>query len=90
MREITVNRFRASLKSCADQAAADHEPLRVTRKQGNDFVVVSAEDWEQLQETLYVLQNASLMRQIKQSSASHHKGEGYCPTQEQLDEINRF
>lgn len=62
----------------------------MTRKQGDDFVINSAEDWGQLQETLYVLQNASLMRQIKPSAASHHKGKGYCPTQEQRNEINRF
>ena len=29
MREITVNKFRASLKNCADQAIFDHELLRV-------------------------------------------------------------
>lgn len=88
MREITVNRFRAALKNCADQAIADHEPLRVTRKQGKDFVIISAEDWEQLQETVYVLQNASLMQQIKKAAASHCSGKGYSPTEEQLDEIN--
>jgi antitoxin YefM len=90
MREITVNKFRAALKNCADQAISDHEPLRVTRKQGKDFVIIGVEDWEQLQETVYVLQNAALMRQIKQSALSHRKGTGYCPTQEQLDEINSF
>lgn len=88
MREITVNRFRAALKNCADQAIADHEPLRVTRKQGKDFVIIGAEDWERLQETVYVLQNASLMQQIKQSAATHRNEKGYSPTEEQLDEIN--
>ncbi|WP_417909909.1 type II toxin-antitoxin system Phd/YefM family antitoxin [Candidatus Electronema sp. PJ] len=88
MREITVSRFKANLKNYTDQAISDHEPLRIIQKQGQDFVVIGAEDWEQLQETVYVLQNANLMRQIKQSAVSHHKGEGYCPTQEQLDEIN--
>ena len=67
MREITVNKFRTALKDFADQAIFDHEPLRVTRKQGQDFVIIGAEDWEQLQETVYVLQNTALMGQIKQS-----------------------
>ncbi|WP_417912288.1 type II toxin-antitoxin system Phd/YefM family antitoxin [Candidatus Electronema sp. TJ] len=88
MREITVNKFRAALKDFADQAIFDHEPLRVTRKQGQDFVIIGAEDWEQLQETVYVLQNTALMGQIKQSDVSHRTGKGYSPTQEQLDEIN--
>jgi len=73
MRELTVTKFKATLKHCADQAIADHEPLRITRTQGKDFVILGAEDWEQLQETVYVLQNSSLMQQIKQSVVSHHK-----------------
>ena len=48
---------------------------------------MSAEDWERDQETLYVLQNTSLMRQIAESSATHQAGSGYTPTKEQLDEI---
>lgn len=48
---------------------------------------MSAEDWERDQETLYVLQNSSLMRQIADSSATHQNGTGHTPTQEQLDEI---
>ena len=54
---------------------------------GDDFVVVSAEDWEREQETLYVLQNSSLMKQIAASSDSHAKNKGYRPTIEELDEI---
>ncbi len=90
MREITVNQFRSTLKSCVDQTNSEHEPLWVTRKRGKDFVVIGAEDWEQLQETLYVLQNSTLMNQIKQSNLSHFEGKGYQPTQSQLDEINRI
>lgn len=90
MREVTVNKFRATLKSCADQTNSEHEPLWVTRKRGKDFVVIGAEDWRQMQETLYVLQNSSLMRQIKQSHQSRRQQKGYQPTQEELDEINNF
>jgi len=83
----TVNRFRDSLKSFVDQVIDRHLPLRVTRRNGSDFVVVSAEDWERDQETLYVLQNTDLMRQIAESSATHSERAGYSPGKEQLDEI---
>jgi antitoxin YefM len=83
----TVNKFREGLKGFVDQVAAQHAPLRVTRRAGADFVVMSAEDWERDQETLYVLQNSSLMRQIAEASTTHQGGTGYRPTQEQLDEI---
>ena len=87
MESITVNKFRDSLKSFVEQVVNHHEPLLVTRRSGSDFVIMSAEDWERDQETLYVLQNTSLMRQISESTASHNAGVGYTPTKEQLDEI---
>ena len=87
METTTVNKFRDSLKSFIEQVVSQHTPLRVTRRTGSDFVVMSAEDWERDQETLYVLQNTSLMRQIAESSATHNAGTGYTPTKEQLDEI---
>ena len=87
MESTTVNKFRDSLKSYVEQVVSQHIPLRVTRRTGSDFVVMSAEDWERDQETLYVLQNASLMRQIADSAATHNAGTGHSPTREQLDEI---
>ena len=87
MDSTTVNKFRDSLKYFVEQVVSRHTPLRVTRRNGADFVVVSAEDWEQDQETLYVLQNSSLMRQIAESSATHKAGTGYTPAKEQTDEI---
>jgi antitoxin YefM len=87
MDTTTVNKFRDSLKSFVEKVVSQHIPLRVTRRTGADFVVMSAEDWEREQETLYVLQNTSLIRQIAESSATHNAGTGYHPTKEQLDEI---
>ena len=87
MDTTTVNRFRESLRSFVEQVVNQHTPLRVTRRNGADFVVLSAEDWEREQETLYVLQNSSLMQQIAASSATHKERNGYTPAQEQLDEI---
>lgn len=87
MDSITVNKFRDGIRSFVEQVIREHMPLRVTRRNGADFVVMSAEDWERDQETLYVLQNSSLMRQIAESSASHREGKGFTPTNEQIDEI---
>jgi antitoxin YefM len=49
---------------------------------------MSAEDWEREQETLYVLQNSSLMKQIAESTKDHKSSGGYKPTKKELDEIN--
>ena len=59
----------------------------MNRHNGGDFVAVSAEDWERKQETLYVLQNADLMKQIKESLKTHERHAGYRPTDREINEI---
>jgi antitoxin YefM len=87
MDTVSVNKFRDHLKSYVEQVISQHMPIKVTRRSGEDFVVVSADDWEREQETLYVLQNSDLMKQIAASMVTHSNGEGYKPTAEELDEI---
>jgi antitoxin YefM len=84
---ISVNQFREKLKHCVETVIQEHQPLKVTRRNGGDFVVMSAEDWEREQETLYVLQNQDLMQQIAESQATHQANQGYKPSAEELDEI---
>ena len=62
-------------------------PLKVTHSGGVDFVVISAEDWEREQETLYVLQNNNLMKQIASSLKTHANHSGYLPSDRELNEI---
>lgn len=87
MDTVSVNKFRDNLKTLVEQVVSEHEPLKVTRRSGDDFVVLSAEDWEREQESLYILQNSDLMRQISASLATHSQSTGYKPTEEQMDEI---
>ncbi len=87
MNSISVNKFRDNLKSFVEQVVTNHFPLKVTRRSGDDFIVISAEDWEREQETLYVLQNSDLIQQISASTATHSKGKGYTPTTGEMDEI---
>ena len=87
MDSISVNKFREHLKSFVEQVITEHVPLKVTRRNGADFVVLSADDWEREQETLYVLQNNELMKQIAASAATNAKGKGYNPPAGELDEI---
>ena len=87
MDSISVNKFRDNLKSYVEQVVTEHLPLKVTRRSGDDFVVLSADDWEREQETLYVLQNNDLMKQIAASVVTNAKNKGYKPTAGELDEI---
>ena len=87
MNSISVNQFRDNLKKYVEQTVSEHEPIKVTRRAGEDFIVMSADDWEREQETLHVLQSSNLMKQIAASMGTHENNKGYKPTQEQLDEI---
>jgi antitoxin YefM len=87
MDSVSVNKFRDNLKTYVEQIVTEHTPLKVTRRSGEDFVVVSADDWEREQETLFVLQNKGLMKKIAESLKTHDKKKGYKPTQEEMHEI---
>jgi antitoxin YefM len=90
MNTISVNQFRDNLKTFVEQVVSDHTPIKVTRRAGEAFIVISADDWDREQETLHVLQNQSLMIQIADSLATHAKKTGYTPTDEELNEITRI
>lgn len=87
MDTISVNKFRDNLKHFVEQVVNRHMPIRVTRRGGEDFVVIGADDWEREKETLYILQNTNLMKQIAVSIGTHTEREGYKPTADEVDEI---
>ncbi len=90
MNSVSVNQFRDNLKTYVEQTVSEHKPIKVTRRAGEDFIVMSADDWEREQETLHVLQSSKLMTQIAESMRTYESKEGYKPTQEQLDEITNL
>lgn len=87
MDSVSINQFRDNLKHFVEQVVNQHITLKVMGQNNENFVVVSAQDWEQEQETLYVLQNDSLMQQIADSMKTHAQGVGYLPNDEELDAI---
>ena len=62
MTSISINQFTNNLQGFVKQVIQQHIPLKITNQDGADFVVISAEDWEQQQETLFVLQNSPRYR----------------------------
>jgi len=85
MEAVSVNQFRSNLKECVDIVIDTHDTLKVTRRNAEDFVVMSAEDWDRHQETIYVLQNKHLMKQINKARQTDSKR--YKPSQEEIDAI---
>ena len=54
MHTLTASEARANLYRLLDQASESHQPITISGKR-NSAVLVAAEDWESIQETLYLL-----------------------------------
>ncbi|MHB1677401.1 MAG: type II toxin-antitoxin system Phd/YefM family antitoxin [Sulfuriferula sp.] len=76
MPTLTVSEARASLYRLVDEVAISHEPVMITGKR-NNAVLVSAEDWAAIQETLYLLSVPGMRESIRHG------------LQTSLDECNR-
>ncbi len=87
MEVMTYSSFREKLASVLDSVSNDSLVVKITRQNGKAAVVMSLEDWERDQETLYVLQNKPLMRQITESFQTHQAGVGHVASKDELDEI---
>ena len=87
MLQTSVNQFRNNLRQYIENVIQTHQPLRVTRRNGENFMVISEDDWEREQETLFILNNQALMQQIAESMETHAQRKGRVATQEELDEI---
>lgn len=62
MTDFTVSEARANFYRLVDDAA--HKPVRITGKR-NNAVLVSEDDWNAIQETLYLLSIPGMRASIK-------------------------
>ena len=88
MEVLSYSSFRQSLASVLDKVNEDSVPIQITRKGKKGAVVMSVDDYEQLEETLYILQNKSLSVQIEKSILTHEAGKGHTADKQVMDEIN--
>lgn len=68
MNEVTANHFRQHLKREVDRVVENHDVLRVRRRRGGDFVVLSADDWSAIEETLYLNRVPGLVESIREAA----------------------
>ncbi|MEW5837390.1 MAG: type II toxin-antitoxin system Phd/YefM family antitoxin [Pseudomonadota bacterium] len=68
MPSLTASEARANLYRLIDQAAESHQPIRIVGKR-TSAVLLSSEDWEAIQETLYLLSVPGMRESIKEGMA---------------------
>ncbi len=65
MQTLTAREARANLYRLMDEAAESHQPIIIAGKR-NDAVLLAAEDWQSIQETLYLLSVPGIRESIKE------------------------
>ena len=70
MESFSASEARASLFGLVEQVNKDHKPRQITSRRGN-AVLLSQEDWDSLQETLYLQSIPGLVQSIKEAEASN-------------------
>jgi prevent-host-death family protein len=65
MSTLTASEARAKLYRLIDEAAESHVPIRITGKR-NSAVLVSENDWEAIQETVYLLSIPGIRESIRE------------------------
>ncbi len=64
MNILTASEARANLYRLIDETAQSHTPITISGKR-NSAVLVAAEDWSAIQETLYLLAVPGMRESVK-------------------------
>jgi antitoxin YefM len=72
MTTITATEARTNLYSLIDETTATHKPITITGKRGN-AVLLSEEDWNAINETLFLLSIPGMRESIREGMKSKLK-----------------
>ena len=68
MTTLTASEARANLYRLIDQAAESHQPIHIAGKR-TSAVLLAAEDWQAIQETLFLLSVPGMRESLKEGMA---------------------
>lgn len=74
MNVLTYTEARASFKQAMDNVCRDHEPTVITRQRGEHVVMLSLEDFNSMQETIYLLSSPKNAQRLYESIAQIKAG----------------
>lgn len=74
MNAVNYTELRTNLKSYMDTVYEDHEPLIITRKNNENMVMISIEDYNSMIETDYLLSSEKNAKHLIRSLKDARKG----------------
>jgi len=75
MNHVSVSELRGKLKSVFDSVNEDHEQVMVTRPNGRAVMLVDAEDYESLMETVHLLRIPANAARLLKGAEQYRKGQ---------------
>lgn len=75
---ISASEARQRLFPLLEQVNTDHQPVRITSKAG-DAVLMSADDYDSWQETVYLLRSPENARRLMEAVARDRAGQSTVP-----------
>ena len=74
MDAVSYTDLRQNLKSYMEKVYKDHDPLIITRKNNQNVVLLSVDEYNSLMETNYLMSNEENYKYIKESIDQYEKG----------------
>lgn len=82
MATLPLAEVRANLSKLVDEAVRTHERIEVTRQGRRAAVILGADDYDSIMETLAILSDQDLVRDVRAAEAEAERGEIFT-----LDEV---
>ena len=76
MKAITYTAAREGLASAMDAVCRDRSPVIITRNRDQSVVMLSLDDYEQMEETAHLLRSPANARRLLSAIGSLQKGKG--------------
>lgn len=84
---VSASEARSRLFPLIQQVNEDHEPVRIKSRNG-DAVLMSADDFDSWQETIYLLRSPANARRLMEAVARDRSGQdGVVKTMEELEDL---
>jgi antitoxin YefM len=81
MQTVSYTEARDNLKKVMDKATSDRAPILITRQRGENVVMISAEEWAGMEETLHLMASPAnakrLLEAVRGFEADEPKGIDY-------------
>lgn len=72
---VSYSQLRQKLKAHMDRVCADHAPLLVTRQNGEHVVLLSLSEYEELDETSYLLRSPANAERLLRGVTAANAGQ---------------